>query len=76
MADMWSDLKIAMTLILFVYLVTYLTGLTGSKKLGIIMAVIVAYLTFFSHWEMLVIILFIFFAFPFFTGLADALAGK
>jgi hypothetical protein len=40
------------------------------------MAIIIAFLTFFTHWEMLVIILFIFFAFPFFTGLADALSGK
>jgi chromate transport protein ChrA len=75
MADMWNDLKLALTLILFVYLVTYLSGLTGSKKLGIIMAAIVAYLTFFTHWEMLVLILVIFFAYPFFIGLADAIAG-
>ena len=74
MADMWSDLKLALTLILFVYLVSYLSGLTGSKKLGVVMAVVVAYLTFFSHWEMLVIILVIFFAFPFFTAIADALS--
>jgi hypothetical protein len=63
-------------LILFVYLVNYLSGLSGSKKIGIIMAIVIAFLTFFTYPEMLIIILFIFFAFPFFTGLADALSGK
>ena len=74
MMDMWSDLKLALTLILFIYLVNYLSNITSSKKIGIILAAIVAYLTFFSHWEMLVIILVIFFGYPFFTGLADALS--
>lgn len=72
---MWEDLKLALTLILFIYLVNYLSGLSGSKKIGIVLAAIVAYLTFFAYWQMLVIIMFIFFMFPFFSGLASALTG-
>jgi hypothetical protein len=74
MADMWNDLKLALMLIIFLYLVTYLSGLSGSKKLGIILAAIIAYLTFFSYWQMLVIIMVIFFIFPFFTGIAEAIS--
>ena len=74
MADMWTDLKLALTLILFIYLVNWLSDLSKSKKLGIILAAIIAYLTFFTHFEMLVIIMVIFFAYPFFMGLAEALA--
>ena len=72
--DMWNDLRLALVLILFLYLVSWLSSLSGSKKIGIVLAAIVAYLTFYSHWEMLVVVLVVFFMFPFFTGLADALA--
>lgn len=76
MNDIWNDLKLALTLILFIYTVNYLSGLSGSKKIGIVMAVIVAYLTFYSHWELLVLILIVFFAYPFFGGFAKALYGE
>ena len=76
MADMWTDLKLALTLILFIYLVNWLSDLSKSKKIGIILAAIIAYLTFFTHFEMLIIIMVIFFAYPFFIGIADALAPE
>jgi len=74
--DMWNDLRLALVLILFLYLVTWLSNLSGSKKIGIILAAVVAYLTFYSHWEMLVIVMVIFFMFPFFGALSDALAPE
>jgi len=68
---LWNDLKLVLTLIFFMYLLKWSSDITGSKMLGIILAAIVAYLTFFSHFEILILVLIFFFGYPFFEKIAE-----
>jgi len=76
MGDLWSDLKLVLMLVFFLYLLSWSNEFTGSKKLGLLIAVIIAYLTFFQHFEILIWILILFFAYPFFTAVSEGLSGK
>ena len=76
MAELWSDIKLVLTLIFFMYLLKWTSDLTGSKMLGIVLAAVVAYLTFFSHFEILVFVLIFFFGFPFFEKVAEGFEPK
>ncbi len=76
MADLWSDIKLVLTLIFFLYLLKWTTDMTGSKMLGIVLAAVVAYLTFFSHFELLVFVLIFFFGLPFFGKLMEGISPK
>ena len=71
MGDLWTDLQLALVIIFFIYLLKWSTDFTGSKKIGIILAAIVAYLTFFQHTEFVWIILVLFFGFSFFGQIAE-----
>jgi hypothetical protein len=71
MGDLWSDLKLVLTLIFFIYLLKWSSDFTGSKAIGVILAAAVAYLTFFQHFEILVFILVFFFGYPFFSKVAE-----
>ena len=48
-----SDIELALTLILFVWLLNWLKTMTGDAKLAIIIAVIVSYLTFYRYPELI-----------------------
>ena len=61
MGDLWSDLKLVLILVFFLYLLKWSNEFTGSKKLGLIIAVVIAYLTFYSHFEILIWVLILFF---------------
>jgi chromate transport protein ChrA len=74
MHDLWSDVKLAMIIISFIFLMKWTTEITESKKLGIILAAIIAYLTFYSHFEILIFVLIFFFAYPFFSEFSEAMA--
>lgn len=76
MAELWADIKLVLTLIFFLYLLKWTSDITGSKMLGIILAAVVAYLTFFSHFEILVLVLIFFFGYPFFEKLAEGFGGN
>lgn len=61
MGDLWSDTELALTIIIFIYLVTWASDLTKSKKIGVILALVIAYLTIFSHpWLLFITVLFFF----------------
>ena len=70
-ADFWSDLRLILTLVLFVYIVQWAISQTGDKKLGVIVGSIVAYLTIYQHWEMIVFIVVVFFGYNFFYRLEE-----
>lgn len=76
MTALWADIKLVLTLIFFIYLLKWTSDITGSKMLGIILAAIVAYLTFFSHFEILIFVLIFFFGYPFFEKIAEGFEGK
>lgn len=73
MRDLWSDIKLALVLISFVFLLKWTSEITNSKKIGIIFAFIIAYLTFYSHFEILIFVLLFFFGYPFFAQVGDAM---
>ena len=62
--DILNDLKLAFILILFIIFVKWVIDKTGSKVLAIVVAVIFAYLTFYSHYELLIIAILFFFILP------------
>lgn len=66
MGDLWSDLQLALMILFFLYMVTWLSEMMGSKKLGFVISVVVAYLTFYSHVEILAFILIFFFGYSIF----------
>jgi hypothetical protein len=74
--DFWNDIKLALALLFFIYAVVWLTELTRSPKLGILIAAIVAYLTFFKYWEIVIFVLIFFFGYPFFEQFAYGYAPK
>ena len=71
MSDLWNDLRLVLTIIFFIYLLKWSTDFTGSKKIGLILAAVVGYLTFFKHLEILIFVLIFFFGFPFFGKMAE-----
>ena len=71
MADLISDVRLALVLILFVYIVQWGISQTGDKKLGVIVGSIVAYLSICKHWEFIVIIVVVFFGYNFFYRLEE-----
>ncbi|MFW5902653.1 MAG: hypothetical protein ACOCTT_02075 [archaeon] len=73
-ADMWGDLRLALTIIAFIFLVKWSADVLDNNLLGVIVAAIIAYLTFFRHYELLVIGIILFFGYPIFAGIADAMA--
>lgn len=64
----WADIRIALTLIIFIYLVKWMEDLTKSKALAIILGAAIAYFTFFKHFEILIFIVIFFFGYPFFEA--------
>jgi ABC-type amino acid transport system permease subunit len=71
-ASFWTDFRLALILIVFVYIVQWTISQTGSKKTGVIVGTIVAYLSIFRHWELLVFIIIFFFGYNFFYRLEEA----
>jgi chromate transport protein ChrA len=71
-ADIWIDIRIILTLVLFVYIIQWAISQTGSKKMGVIVGSIVAYLTVYRHWEFIVLIVVFFFGYNFFYRLEEA----
>jgi len=72
-ADMWSDLRLALTIIAFIFLVKWSSDVLDNKFLGIIIAAIIAYLTFFQHYELLILGVILFFGYPIFQGIGEAM---
>ena len=73
--DIWADLKLAFIIILFIIFIKWVIDKTGSKVLAIIIAVIFAYLTFYSHYELLIIAMLFFFIWPALQSLIGAYSG-
>ncbi len=74
MSALWSDLRLAFTIIAFIFLLKWSTDILDNKPLGVILAAVIAYLTFFSHYELLIIAVILFFGYPVFKGFAEAMA--
>ncbi len=68
MAGLWTDLQLAAILIVFLYLTQWAIGTTGSKKVGIMIAIIVTYLTVYRHFIILIIVMIVFFGSDFFPN--------
>ena len=76
MGAFWADIQIALTLILFVYLVVWMSKLTESKTLGIIIGAAIAYFSFYQHFVLLVFLVLFFFGYPFWETLSIGFLGK
>ncbi len=75
MGDVWSDLQLAFTIIIFIYLVSWASDLTKSKKIGVILALIIAYLTIYQHPWLLFITVLLFFGYAFIEKFSAEVAG-
>ena len=74
--DLWNDLRLALVLMVMVHIVQWAVGGTGSKKLGLVLAAIITYLTIYSHWELLIITVILFFGYEFFASVGETLEVK
>lgn len=68
MGDILNDLKLAMTLVVLVYLAQWAIAGTGSRKVGIIVALVLVYLTVYQHFILLVLVMAFFFGYAFFES--------
>ena len=73
MGSVFGDLQLALSLIAFIFLFKWSVSFTDSVLLGGLLALAVAYLTFFSHFEMLILVLLFFFGAPLFSGIIAGL---
>jgi hypothetical protein len=67
MGELWADLTLALALMVMVYIVQWAIAGTGSRKVGIILGLLVAYLTVFQHAEILYLVVLFFFGYAFFA---------
>ncbi len=65
MGDLWSDLQLALIIIIFIYLVGWASDLTKSKKIGVVLALIIVYLTVYQHTWLLIFVVLLFFGYAF-----------
>ncbi|MFH0986659.1 MAG: hypothetical protein V1911_01280, partial [Candidatus Micrarchaeota archaeon] len=72
---LWADIRIVLIIIMFVFLLKWTLDFTKSKAVGVILATLVAYLTFYSHFELLMLILVVFFCYPFLETFSKAFNG-
>ena len=75
MGMLWADLRLALMLIIFIYLLKWTVDFTKSKAVGLILAAVISYLTFYQHFEILVFVLIFFFGYPFFEKVAEGFDG-
>ncbi len=74
MPDLWSDLRLAFTIIAFIFLVKWSMDTLKHKTLGVILAAVIAYLTFYRHFILLVLVVVFFFGYPLFEGFYEAVS--
>ena len=68
MGELWTDLRLAFTLIILIYLIQWAVSGTGSRTVGIIIALVIVYLTVYQHFEVLIIVVVFFFGYAFFEA--------
>ena len=66
MGYLWTDLQIAAIIIVFIFLVDWAIGISKSKRVGVIIAIVLTYLTVYQHFFILVLVMFFFFGYAFF----------
>ncbi len=71
MGLLWADIRLALIIIVFMYLLQWTVNFTKSKSIGLILAAVIAYLTFYQHYSILIFVLIFFFGYPFFEKLAE-----
>ena len=76
MGELWTDLQLATVLFIFVYLVQWAIGTTGSRKIGIVLAIVIVWLTVYQHCEILIIVIVFFFGYAFFETFELVFAGR
>jgi len=64
MADLITDIKLVLLLIVFIFIVNWTKETTNSKILAVIVGLIITWLVF-MHEELAIIAIVIFFAFPY-----------
>ncbi|MEM3737780.1 MAG: hypothetical protein QXQ88_00260 [archaeon] len=74
--NIWNDLRIVFTIILFLFVYKWASDFIGSKKIGIILAAIISYFTFYLHPELIIWIIILFFGYAFLEGMAETLSEK
>lgn len=65
MLDMGQDIKLALVVIMFIMIVKWTNDKLEKPVLGVIIAAILSYLTFFSHYDLLVLAFVVVFVWPF-----------
>ena len=65
MGDLWTDIQLASILFVFVYLTQWAISMTGSRRVGVLLAIVVVYLTIYQHIEILVLVMVLFFGYAF-----------
>ena len=66
MGDLWTDIQLAAILFVFIYLTQWGIGMTGSRKVGILIAIVLVYLTVYQHIQILFLVVVLFFGYAFF----------
>jgi len=65
MGDIWTDIQLAAILFVFVYLTQWAISMTGSRRVGVLLAIVLVYLTIYQHIEVLVLVMVLFFGYAF-----------
>ena len=60
-----TDLQMALIIIVFVYVIAWATELTHSKKIAVVLALIIVYLTVYQHFGILIFVILFFFGYAF-----------
>ncbi|MCD4740344.1 hypothetical protein K8R43_04080 [archaeon] len=68
MGDIFNDVRLALTLIVLIYLSQWAISGTGSRKIGIVVALVLVYLTVYQHFILLVLVMAFFFGYAFFES--------
>lgn len=71
MAGVWTDLQLAAVLIIFIVLTNWSIDITGSKKVGLVIAIIITYLTVYKHPIILLLVVIFFFGYEAFTDFEE-----
>ena len=72
MGDLINDLRLAMVIFILVYVASWASGMTGSKRVGIILGIVIVYLTVYQHFAVLVLTVVFFFGYAFFGRVEEA----
>ncbi|HLD81180.1 MAG TPA: hypothetical protein VJA40_04235 [archaeon] len=71
--DVYSDIRLALALVFFVYILNWAKAAVGSPKIAVLLGAVLAYLTIYRHPDLVWVFFVIFLAG---TGVLGAFIGK